>query len=80
MTVANFCPDQSYRVKVDAKASNMKFSRQLPLTLEIKPGRVTFVFSVGKHLSFWEAEISVTATVENETDTTSEEQFSLPSS
>ena len=78
--VENFCPDQSYRVKVDAKASNMKFSRQLPLTLEIKPGRVTFVFSVGKHLSFWEAEISVTATVENETDTTSEEQFSLPSS
>ena len=64
--VANFCPGKSFRVKVDAEASNMKFSRQLPLTLDAKPGEVIFAFSVGKHLSYWDAEISITATVENE--------------
>lgn len=66
--VANFCPNQSYRVRVDADASNMKFSRQLPVTLEVKPGRVIFAFSVGKHLSYWESEITVTATVESESE------------
>ena len=66
--VTNFCPNQPYRVKVEAEASNMRFSRQLPLTLEVNPGRVIFAFSVWKHISYWEAEISVSATIENESD------------
>ena len=66
--VANFCRNQTYRVKVEAEASNMRFNRQLPLTLEVDPGRVIFAFSVWKHISYREAEISVLATIENESD------------
>ena len=76
--VANFCSHQTYQVEVDAEEPNMKFSRQFSLTVEVKPGRVIFVFSVGKDPSSWEAqedfsEFVVTATVQNEPDSDSEE-------
>lgn len=46
--------------------------------MEVKPGRVIFVFSVGKDPSSWEAqedfsEFVVTPTVQNEPDSDEEE-------
>ncbi|KAL9963672.1 hypothetical protein ACROYT_G027199 [Oculina patagonica] len=63
--VANFCPNQSYTVKIDAvESSNMKFSCELPLYLDVKPGSVLFALSVKKHVSYWNAEVKITATIE----------------
>ena len=58
--VANLCPNQPFRVKIDAETSNKKLSRQLPVTLDVQPGQVLFVF-------YMAARISVTATIENDT-------------
>lgn len=63
--VANFCPNQLYRVKIEAvKASNVKLSRQLPFYLELKPRSVLFALSVRKHVSYWKAQVEITATVD----------------
>ena len=65
--IESFCQNQSYRVKVEAViASNVKFSRELPLYLDVKPGSVLFALSVRKHVSYWNAEVEITATVEKE--------------
>lgn len=58
--VANLCPNQPFRVKIDAVTSNKKLSRQLPVTFDVQPGQVVFVFYLA-------ATISVTATIENDT-------------
>lgn len=58
--VANLCPNQPFLVKIDAETSNKKLSRQLPVTLDVQPGQVLFVF-------YMAARISVTATIENDT-------------
>ena len=65
--VANFCQNQPYRVKIEAtKASNVKFSRQLPFYLDVKPGAVLFALSVRKHISYWNAQVQIAATVDKE--------------
>ena len=61
--VANFCHSQTYRVNFDAASSNMKFSREVPFSLDIKPQTILFAFSVGKHLSYWDAMVDLTTTV-----------------
>lgn len=65
--VANVCQNQLYRVKILAvKASNVKFSRQLPFHLDVKPVEVLFVLSVRRHISYWNAEVEIAVTVDNE--------------
>ena len=61
--VANFCRGQTYRVTIGVEeAFNMKFSRELPLTFDVKPGNVLFTFSVRKRKS--SADIKVATKVE----------------
>ena len=67
--MGNFCSDKSYRVKVGAIASNMRFSNELPLTMEVNSGRINFAFSAGKHLNDFETRILVSAKAYNETGT-----------
>ena len=63
--VANFCYGRTYRVTIDVEdASNIKFSRELPLTLDVKPGNVQFAFSIRKHISYWDGAIKVVTKVE----------------
>lgn len=63
--VANFCQNHSYRVKIEAvDSSNMKFSCELPLYLDVKSGSVLFALSVKKHVSYWNAEVKISATIE----------------
>ena len=65
--LANLCHGQSYRVKIEAaKASNVRFSRKLPLYLEIKPDSALFALSARKHVSYWDAEVEISATIEKE--------------
>ena len=65
--VANVCQNQSHRINIKAvKASNVKFSRQLPFHLDVKPAGVLFVLSVRKHISYWNAEVEIDVTVDNE--------------
>ena len=65
--IANVCRNQSYRVKIRAEeASNVKFSRQLPFHLDVKPARVLFVLSVRRHISYWDAQVEIAVTVDNE--------------
>ena len=65
--VANVCQNQSYRVKVEAlQASNVKFSRHLPFHLDVESAGVLFVLSVRKHISYWNSEVEIAVTVDNE--------------